>query len=263
MIDRFKQLLLLSLLTLLASCKDDPSSKFAGPIVEAGIYAGAGAFGESVKACFAVVNAAGFTSDTLREADLTETGLDRFGLIIFPGGDAHRYSDELGPVGRGYIRSYVSNGGGYIGLGAGGAFAVSDSGLWPGIGLIPATTRYPSDRIAPNPYYALVEIEAGPNPGPVARKERYKVLYNGGPEFFPENAIGVTVDYLYNRTGSAAVVGGEYGYGRIWVTGVQPEFEEGLLRDGTNYGDDLPDDDSEWELIEAAFDHCLSIQSNR
>ncbi len=193
--------------------------------------------------------------------EITGANLGRFACLLFPAGDAHYYSELSGPVGRGNIRSYVASGGGFIGFGAGGAFAATDSGNWPGVGLIPGTTRYPSASIVPNPYYGMIEIEKGPSPGLVARGSRYQSMYRGGPEFFPTNERAVTVDYHYFEVGSAAAIGGEFGIGRFWVAGFQPEFEEGSARDGTNYGDDLSDIESEWELIDAALNTCITYRN--
>ncbi len=243
---------------LIVACDDSAKPAKPETLFDVGIYTGDGAFSQSVKACFAVVRFAGFTCDTLRLEEIADSKLQRFAVILFPGGDAHLYSDLVGPVGRGYIRSYVADGGGYIGFGAGGAFAASDSGNWPGIGIISGTTRYPSERVFPNPHYGMIEIERTPSPGIVARGLRYQTLYRGGPEFFPANSSAFTVDYQYYGLGSAAVISGEYGYGHFWVSGFQPEFEEGNPRDGTTFGDDLADVDSEWELIQAALDNCVT-----
>lgn len=247
-----------SVIGMMNGCSDPTDSTDLGPQFDVGIYTGPGAFGESVKACFAAVRVAGFTCDTLTLNEISDVKMGRFAAILFAGGDAHFYSDAIGPVGRGHIRNYVADGGGYIGFGAGGAFAASDSGTWPGVGVIPGTTRYPSERIVSNPYYGIVEIRRAPSYRDVAKAETYQTLYQGGPEFFPTNAFGLTVDYLYGQVGTAAAVGNEYGLGNVWVAGFQPEIEEGNPRDSTSFGDDLADIDTEWDLIEAALQNVVT-----
>lgn len=237
---------------------EDPDKADNGVLFDVGIYSGPGTHVESLKACFSAVKFAGFTCDTLTLNEISGSTIGRFAAILFPGGDAQLYSEALGPVGRGKVRRYVADGGGFIGFGGGGALAASDSGSWPGIGLMPGTSRYPSGRIVANPYRGGIEIERGSSPGLIAKGLRYQTLYNGGPEFFPVNSLNLTVDYIYYGVGSSAAVGGEYGFGQFWLTGFQPEFEEGSSRDGTTFGDDYADIDSEWELIEAALLHCVT-----
>jgi len=254
-----------SILTMIAGalvlfgCDDPAKDSPTGERFDVGIYTGAGAFGESVKASFAVVRNSGFTCDSIDLDDLGDNSIELYSAILFPGGDTRLYSDLVGPVGRGVIRSFIADGGGYIGFGAGGAFAVADSGSWPGIGLINGSTRYPSDRIIPNPYYGITEITQARSSGPVTRADRYQTLYYGGPEFFPSNEAELSVDYHYTITGTTAALSGSYGLGRFWVAGFQPEIEEGNSRDATTFGDDLADLDSEWDLIEAALDYTVGI----
>jgi glutamine amidotransferase-like uncharacterized protein len=248
-------------LSVINGCNDNPagSGRNLTPM-DVGVYSGEGAQRESIIACFSVVREARLTVDTLRLTDIFDGSVERFRLIVIPGGDCHRYSEAFGPVGRGEIRGYVQNGGGYIGFGSGGAIATSDSGIWPGIGIVSGGSEWPLPGLAPYPYYGMVSIDAAEHPGTIARRLHYNVLYNGGPAFHPVDPTELTVNYRYAQTGGIAALETRYGFGNVWVTGFQPEFEEGSPIDGTTFGDDLADNDSEWELIQLALNYCLGIR---
>lgn len=247
----------LSLHLVMGCVEDRTTPKGAGPPADVGVYGGDGTLDASVRASFAAVADAGFSSDTLTLADIVAGGLDRFRVVLIPGGDAHTYSTDFGPVGRSQLRQWVSSGGGYIGFGGGGAVAASDSGNWPGIGLVSGSALWPLSQIAPYPHLAMTEVVAPEHRGPVARRIRYQTLYYGGPEFRPTDPSRIFADYNYQLTGTPAALTAEYGFGRIWVAGFQPEIEEGSPRDSTDFGDDFQDPDSEWELIKAALEHCI------
>ncbi len=251
-------LLILGVTLCFAGCSLGGKSKPVNrPKVDVGIFTGEGSFTPSVKACFAAVKTLNFTVDTLTEADLASGNFDRFGTLIIPAGDDHAYSSYLGPVGRGFIKQWVATGGGYIGFGGGGTLAMSDSIDWPGIGLIPGVAIWPVSQIVPWPYFNLTSLHIGTTPGPVRGLNSYMSLYYGGPEFYPTNAQDLYVPYLYDVTGGVAAVTARSGMGHVFVTGFQPEFEEGSMRDSTNFADNLTDPESEWDLIGEAIRYCI------
>jgi len=52
--------------------------------------------------------------------------LENFELVCFPGGDMYQYSQSLSTEGISRVRSFISDGGGYIGICGGGYFAAEE-----------------------------------------------------------------------------------------------------------------------------------------
>jgi len=219
------------------------------------IYSGAGVFPLSVTALISCLRFYGFETDTLGLTGLLGDGLDSFAVLVVPAGDPLEFSNELGPVGRSAIKQFVNAGGGYIGLGGGGAIASND-GVSP---LYEGTSHWPINNIAPYPEIAITGIEVTFTNHPVTRtgQSHYWTMYRWGPEFFPASDANVDTLYLFETTGTPAAIAFEYGQGRVFLTGFQPEFEESDSRDSTDYGVNLGDPDSEWELLQRAADWCL------
>jgi len=248
-----------ALALLLGGCLDSPDHVTA--TYDVGIWAGTGSSPTSVRATFEAVRASGFIYDTLTAAELIggtgDVSIYRYKMIIFPDGDQRAYSEYLGGAGRAIIRDYVAGGGGFIGFGAGGGLAGADSLTWPGIGIIPATTDYPISQIATPPVHTLTDVFRTEDAGDVLGSNAYRSLYTGGPQFFPFTNYRLWVSYRYHVTGGAAAITALYRNGRVFVTGFQPEYEEGSMRDSTNFADELPDPESEWELIRLAIAFCV------
>lgn len=224
----------------------------------AAVYVGYGVLPESAQAVKSFLGYIGMQYDTLGTAALLSGGLSRYNLLIIPGGDARDIAADLGPIGTSAVAGYVGSGGGYLGLGAGAAVAAGDWGAWRGIPLLDGEAPWPVERIAP---YGQVVIT------PVVRQEveltaglrnAYNSLYRWGPEFIlPETPTAQTA-FRYEVTGTAAMVFFEKGQGRVCLFGFQPEFEEGSPRDGTSFGDEFNDPETEWDILEMAVQYCLN-----
>ena len=270
---------------LISGC-GDTGMRAPSEIVDVAVYTGSGAWDASVTASLAALEQAGYSTGRLDLPALLSGGLDGFRVLLIPGGDPRDYSTDLGPVGRGRIRGFVFSGGGFIGLGGGAAVADADSGSWSGIGLFSGDARWPIERIAPYPEYTITEVNLVDPAHPVGRggRESYWTLYRWGPEFiFPEthswtvetpfysikmagerNSIEVVdvnetdfVVYRYALTETPAAVTLEFGAGRVFLCGFQPEIEENDPRDGTDFGSELNDPDTEWDIIERVVRFCL------
>ncbi len=271
--------------SLLSGCGD------SGPVATAdrtdvAVYTGPGAWDVSVTASLAALNAAGVSVGTIDTPELLSGGLDDFRVLLFPGGDPRDYSIGLGPVGRGRIRGFVASGGGFVGFGGGAAVADSDSGIWPGIGLFGGEARWPVERIASYPDYTITEVKLADPTHPIGRggEENYWTLYRWGPEFiFPELRTETVQSpllnthiakrcilarlqetdgpyytiYLYAPTDTPAAIAFSYWAGEVFLCGFQPEIEENDARDGTDFGVELIDVDTEWDIIERAVRFCL------
>lgn len=86
----------------------------------------------------------GFCFDLLSAAAVRNGALDRYQLLVVPGGWANLKSEQLGCVGREKVRQYVDRGGCYLGLcgGVGLALQVDE-----GLGLLPATRKPMAERL--------------------------------------------------------------------------------------------------------------------
>ncbi|MGI8458161.1 MAG: BPL-N domain-containing protein [Propionibacteriaceae bacterium] len=114
---------------------------------------------------------------------------------------------------RSTIRTYVAEGGSYLGFCLGGYLA----GATPGFGLLPGDTdRYitSSDAVTRSSHDTLVEVRW--------RGQRRRMFFQDGPIFLLESDVGVTVLARYSNNGVAAVVA-PFGRGRVAVVGPHPE----------------------------------------
>ena len=257
---RFPKPFIFTFLTLISitSC-DDPTSGNQPMTADVAIYTDVGSWDTSVIACMSMLDSSGFTFDTIGIDEILSDRLNEYLILLLPGGNPRDITSGLGPVGRSRIRSFVSSGGGFIGLGGGSALADSSSGIWPGIGLFNGQASWPIETIAVPPHYAITDIELADPYHPVGLEgpTHYQTLYYGGPQFLMSNPLEVDVIFNYVATGNPAAIAFEYRGGRVFLAGFQPEIEENDDRDGVDFGDDLTDPDSEWDMLEKAVKFCL------
>lgn len=167
--------------------------------------------------------------------------------------------NALGLSGNARIRAFVGDGGAFIGLGGGSAIADSGEGIWEGIRLFNGWAQYPLEAIAVPPGYAITNIELVGTLHPIGLEcaSHYQTLYHGGPQFSFSRDEPINVIFNYVATGRPAAIACAYRSGRIFLAGFQPEIEENSDRDSTDFGADLLDTDSEWEIIQRAVRYCL------
>lgn len=180
--------------------------------------------------------------------------------IVFPGGYAYNYQIAISWSAINEIRSYVANGGGYIGICAGAYFA-SKTVAWENeiypyeLALFDGMTFGSLKYIAPWPNYSMTGITINKN-NPIGKGEPEKnsVLYYGGPIFKP--TVGVEVDTIATwdaAENTLAIINFEYEKGRVLLIGPHLEIEENDDRDGTDFAAELDDVESDWALLESGF----------
>ncbi len=248
--------LLLLLLILTNGCNDN-----AGPssvIADVAVYVGPGSLDASVTASLTAVEYAGYSVDTIGVARVRDGELSDYRAVLFPGGDARDFSSNLGSVGRMKLKSYVASGGGFIGFGGGSVIADSTTDIYPGIGLFNGVADWPVDLIAIPVDYTIIAVQLIDDMHPTGKGglNDYQTLYIDGPQFQVSDH-DISIIYNYVRTDTPAAIAFEYAQGRIFLTGFQPEFEENDSRDSTDFGQELDDPDSEWDMIERALGYCL------
>lgn len=108
-----------------------------------------------------------------------ETGaLDRFDVVLFPGGSSTRQGQTLGPVGRQRVQQFVRRGGGYVGICAGAYLATTESLRL--IGAKPVTHRWKRGR-------GIVTMELTEAGRKIlgTNQTQFEVRYHNGPILTP------------------------------------------------------------------------------
>ncbi len=95
--------------------------------IRVAIYDDAGGNGNGPTNCERCLpRAHGFTTERVKAADIRAGALDRFDVLIQPGGSGSAQAKALEPEGRDKIRKFVEGGGGYLGICAGSYLASAD-----------------------------------------------------------------------------------------------------------------------------------------
>ncbi len=241
-----------------------PGGRNTPPLVA--IYADVGVWEDGLVASEHAWNALAVSTVQVTADDIRNGALDQVDVLEVPGGWAGDYATALGEDGFAAIRSFVAEGGGYFGICAG-AYLASSRVRWSGVpiryglNLVTAVAVGPLDAIAPWPDYAMTQVTYEPHAITQGLPSPSTLLYYGGARFRPLPGSGVTViaDYSDPNVGSVpAMVVAPYGDGRLFLTAVHPEIEEGSSADGvTGWDDDLEDPESDWPLMKQALTWIL------
>ncbi|PKL80137.1 MAG: hypothetical protein CVV25_05315 [Ignavibacteriae bacterium HGW-Ignavibacteriae-4] len=202
------------------------------------------------------------THTRLYAADLNADTWNKNALaIVFPGGYSYNYQLAISIDAIDEIRSYVANGGGYIGICAGAYFA-SKTVAWEGgvypyeLGLFDGTAYGSLNYVAPWPSYVMTDITLNQN-NPISKNnsDKISVLYYGGPILTPNPGVEIDTIATWNSAGNTpAIINFEYEKGRVLLLGPHLEVEESDDRDGTEFAAELDDIESDWELFESGFE---------
>ncbi|MDH4158405.1 MAG: BPL-N domain-containing protein [candidate division Zixibacteria bacterium] len=249
-------------------CSDSDNPTFAlahadGP--RAAIYTDRGCWEESVRASEKMLQWAGFNVTRIGAEFINDRGLAGFDLLLVPGGDMYRYAQSISAAGKEKIRSFINDGGGYIGICGGGYFAASRV-VWHGqplsmvpLGLYDGDAIGPIAEVTPNSDYGMCRIAVTKPDHPVnaGLARSISVLYYWGPAFVAEPGNDITVLGTYDACDQPAMMAFDYGAGRVFIIGSHPEIEEDSDRDGVTFGDNLDDEGSDWPLLKNAAEWCL------
>ena len=163
--------------------------------------------------------------------------LDSADVLVMPGGSSVDESKSLGPDGREKVKSFVRNGGGYVGTCAGCCLLMESSKGHPDmLNMIPF-------KFGPSGGKADLSIAFNRRAEELAgiKKGTHAVRYSEGPVPLPSIPVkdsDVEVVATYNgdvnakgdkerpsMAGQAAAVAGTYGKGRLFVLAVHPESD--------------------------------------
>ena len=169
--------------------------------------------------------------------------LDSFDVVVFAGGMASQQYDALAGDGRRIVRSWVNQGGGFVGLCAGGFLASARPYRW-GLDLLDA-------RIVDHDHWArgtgIVELELSPQGERLfkrtAEQSQVKYHYGNGPIWAPADRDdlddyqplawfrsglgqnGADPQIMVNRP---AIIVGRLGQGRVVASSGHAEWTEGI-----------------------------------
>lgn len=254
-------------LTLFSRCsKEDSITPVAEgkKIIKAAVYDDAGCWKESIMASEKLLLWIGCSVVHLNARYINMASLDSFDIILVPGGDMYQYAQYISAEGKMKISNFVQSGGGYIGI-CGGAYFASERVIWRGsqipmvpLALFPGTATGPNNAIVPYPNYGMckIRIVSTSHPVTLGSADSMAILYYWGPELQPRNDSDITILGTYAVTGNPAMVAFTHGAGRVFLVGTHPEIEEDSDRDGINFGDELVEGESDWEILKAAVEWC-------
>ena len=197
------------------------------------IYAGAGSWDENVITLQYFFEEYGYSWSIIDEnASPVENFNEEFELIWFPGGFASEYRyDSLDHE---LIRSFVKNGGVFVGSCAG-AYYASERLLWlytdDGE---PVEIEYPLklfEGIAVGPLVGFINwgdkasvYLVEDHPANLNFNSAIEIYYMDGPYFEPDREDAVEILARYTANNKPAVIAGRYGDGKYLLLGPHPEF---------------------------------------
>ena len=154
---------------------------------------------------------------TKSTADQVAAFFENVKVWIMPGGSSRSEVASLSSTMRSALKSFVENGGGYVGWCAGAFSATSIIGTTgvSGLGLIPGNTALYNTSTHQNGYGGSIEKTTWFN------DLRYLYL-EGGPYFY-NLPSSVEVVGRYDDQVSVSAVRTTYGKGRVYLTGTHPE----------------------------------------
>lgn len=220
------------------------------------VYSGEGAFFRSITASTKMFESMGTEVEKIYPEEIVEGKLNDFAILYMTGGWAVPYNRDLRGQGLERIRSFLEAGGGYIGICAG-AFFAADYIFWEGkryeylLDIFPGYAKGSIKEIAPWPQHKMCRINISGRTHPITAGEPPSLtsMYYGGPWFYISPGARIDVLATYDVNGKPAMVAYPFGEGRVFLSGVHTEFEEGSDRDGVLWDDDLHDAESEWPLM--------------
>lgn len=252
-----------------SSVKARESSQFYNNLfeIQVALFNGTGADAQCVLAMTKLFEWMGCNVTTVQGGDIKSGYLDDFDVLAWPGGHYPGYWWEVGLLGRLEIQEFISDGGGYIGI-CGGAWWACDYMVWMGdpnypppeykvegdelnLDLFPGVARGPIEEITPFWTGTMTKINIVNHTHPITDSlpNYMQILYFGGPHLLPYEDADVTILGRYAVTGTPAIIGCEYGEGRVFLSGPHPDIEEDSDRDGWPPYPEWSDEGSDWPLL--------------
>ncbi|MHA1959038.1 MAG: BPL-N domain-containing protein [Candidatus Thorarchaeota archaeon] len=175
-------------------------------------------------------------------SDIRNGTLDDYEIVVMPGGPPVTYRVFLQEDGMDEIRSFVSDGGSYVGICGGSEFATTQF-----LGLHQGRINWGIAGSGTGVINMTLNVNStGPDFSDMS--ETFTVM-NWGSGPFTNITDDVIPIATYPQNGRPGMIAFPYGRGSVFLSSPHPEFEEESDRDGTTDFDELDDPDSEWPIM--------------
>jgi len=218
--------------------------------IKTGVYAGRGISGNGATEWFRIVNRSPDLELKIVDSKMIrDGGLAGLDVFVMPGGSSPDIKKDLGTNGVARLREFIWNGGGYFGTCAGCCLMMEEApDPSRGIGVMPFYRSGSKGR-----FLIPVELNKEGAEATGLKTGLYSIQYSHGPILEPSTQLVAGASFKVfgvNRSdsgkhgkgpemyGRAAIVGGTFGKGRVFVTSVHPEFFENsrvLVRGGFRF----------------------------
>ncbi|TFG31243.1 hypothetical protein EU527_12990 [Candidatus Thorarchaeota archaeon] len=233
--------LFLPLLSLVPSTAQIAHDDLTG--VKVAIYNGLGPMASSRIALTNMFEWMNATVVDITASQVLDDFFDDCDIVVFPGGSESSYSSELGSEGKQKIKDFVAQGGSYFGICGGSTFGVIYLRLFDGYitplgepgSIIHATTMH------------VNQSSVGPQLSDLA--SNFTTMYYASQYFVPKLGASFHPIATYDYNDQPGMIACNYRNGTVFLSSPHPEYEEDNDRDGTTFGDELEDPESEWDLL--------------
>ncbi|MDW5416933.1 BPL-N domain-containing protein [Iodobacter sp. CM08] len=176
------------------------------------IYNGPGTCQGCPEAIGHVLKKAGFNIQYIKPGQLTKRNFLKAAMYVQPGGsdDASEVMDALSENEIRNLKSFVFNGGKYLGICSGGYLAgqhIVDEDKVKSFGLLPTTVYEEQEDAEPK-----IETIRWKN-------KKLSVYFQSGPAFNLNHMPNADIWAIYKNTGNGAALINNYGHGRVGVIG--------------------------------------------
>ncbi|MFW9956374.1 MAG: BPL-N domain-containing protein [Candidatus Thorarchaeota archaeon] len=208
------------------------------------VYTDLGVSAPSYRAVVSMMEWMGATVTSIGPDHIRNGSLAYVDMLVMPGG---LYADERCEIllesDMNAIRQFVYDGGAYLGIEGGASYVTAwRANIFHG--------NYIADANGTGIYLLDFDMNRDcTNPDLSEEPTSYTMLYKNSGYFSTDDWTGVTTVSTYQDTGNPSMIVFQYGDGKLFLSGPHPEFEEGDLRDETDYFDQLQDPDSEWPFM--------------
>ncbi|MFW9979688.1 MAG: BPL-N domain-containing protein [Candidatus Thorarchaeota archaeon] len=211
--------------------------------VNVAIYGGSGVMFSSRRALEKMFEWMNASVSIITSLQIKNGSLDDYDILVVPGGSESTASSELDTEGRQIVKDFVKRGGSYFGICGGATFGARHLGFFSGF-------MYAVNEPGSTIHLTTMHINQTCNgPNLSAFPENFSTMYYASQYFAPRIGFAVHTIATYDHNGGAGMVAFEYENGSVFLSSPHPEYEEMNDRDDTDFGSDLDDPDSEWELL--------------
>ncbi|STR45316.1 glutamine amidotransferase-like uncharacterized protein [Iodobacter fluviatilis] len=188
------------------------------------IYKGPGTCQGCPEAISSLLTKAGFNTQYIKPGQLTKKNFKKTAMYVQPGGsdDASEVINALSKNEIKNLKSYVFNGGKYLGICSGGYLAgrhIVDKETIKSFSLLPTTV----DEEQEDPDSKIERIKW--------KNKKRSVYFQSGPAFNLKHLPNADIWAIYTKTGNGAALINKYGHGKVGVIGPHLEATEDWFDD--------------------------------